>query len=171
MSDGTQAENGNTPELRSFAEVVRQYDQWAREPIPDPQDDLRRARALLAELHGRILRVSMPSLENEPDVDAPDQDERDLEMVRRRFQRLPFDVYFGSLESQETKAPELAGFYVSGDLEEIWGDLVGGLWLHDAGYPALAAFEWRMLFDTHWGRHLVDAARAIHHYVQDVMGS
>jgi hypothetical protein len=49
------------------------------------------------------------------------------------------------------------------DLSEIRFDLQQGLLALERGAPVDAVvWEWRFGFENHWGRHLVDALRAIH---------
>jgi hypothetical protein len=56
-------------------------------------------------------------------------------------------------------------------LADIWKDLKPGLEALDVDrqrYWNQALWKWRFSFQTHWGRHAIDALRAIHFQLQDV---
>jgi len=49
------------------------------------------------------------------------------------------------------------------DIVDIYRDLQEGLVLKNKACPQSAIWEWRPLFDSHWGYHAMDALKAIHH--------
>ena len=56
-------------------------------------------------------------------------------------------------------------------LADIWRDLKPGLEAMDANrerYQNDALWEWTFSFQTHWGRHAIDALRAIHFQLEDM---
>jgi hypothetical protein len=71
------------------------------------------------------------------------------------------DTYWEVLDPTQREKP-IAGS-LAADLSEIRFDLQQGLLALERGAPVEAVvWEWRHGFDHHWGRHLVDALRAIH---------
>ncbi len=48
------------------------------------------------------------------------------------------------------------------DMAGICQDLLDGMAEYEAGSVNNAIFEWRFGLDMHWGRHAVDALRALH---------
>lgn len=48
------------------------------------------------------------------------------------------------------------------DLTDIYRDLADGLALWEAGRQTDAAWEWQFGYWSHWGRHLVNAARMLY---------
>jgi Domain of unknown function (DUF5063) len=60
------------------------------------------------------------------------------------------------------KADDATFASLTDDLGDIYRDLKVGLGVLDDGSPKDAIWEWRFGFSTHWGRHAVEALRAIH---------
>jgi len=55
------------------------------------------------------------------------------------------------------------------DLSDIWWDLKPGLYALDNGSEEQAAdvfWDWKESFRTHWGRHAIDALRALHAHLE-----
>ena len=48
------------------------------------------------------------------------------------------------------------------DLTDIAIDLKKGMKEYESGRYGNAIFEWKLLFNNHWGQHIVDALRALH---------
>lgn len=48
------------------------------------------------------------------------------------------------------------------DLTDIATDLRKGMKEYESGRYEGAIFEWKFLFNNHWGQHIVDALRALH---------
>ncbi len=47
------------------------------------------------------------------------------------------------------------------DLADIYRDLRRGLHLYESGQQVDAIWDWRFSYDTHWGKHVVDAIRVL----------
>lgn len=54
---------------------------------------------------------------------------------------------------------------LSDDLADIYVDLREGIDLLEQGHLGGALWAWRLLYETHWGDHAVDALRALHRMV------
>ena len=51
---------------------------------------------------------------------------------------------------------------IAEDLSEIAVDLLSGMKEFEAGRTGNAVFEWKFGLNSHWGKHAVDALRALH---------
>jgi hypothetical protein len=116
----------------------------------------------LAELYGRVHHLPSPELP---------QEERDSERMPKEewwaiYERLrsalgAFDTFWATWDPF-SGALEEDPLSLADALADIYRDLQQGLQLYDDGRFAEAAFEWSIGFWSHWGRHAVDAIRAIH---------
>jgi hypothetical protein len=77
------------------------------------------------------------------------------------------DLYWEIYDPYEESAPVMGS--LSGDLREIYEDLVGPLREYEAGRIDNAIWSWRFNMTNHCGDHLVDAMRAIHRLVHGVL--
>ena len=58
---------------------------------------------------------------------------------------------------------ELHNFHAKEERETIITiDLRRGMKEYESGRYGNAIFEWKLLFNNHWGQHIVDALRALH---------
>jgi hypothetical protein len=56
----------------------------------------------------------------------------------------------------------VVGGSLADDVSDVLHDVAKGLSYFDAGEVELAVWEWRLLFDSHWGLHAIDALAALH---------
>jgi hypothetical protein len=155
--------NNIPPAVKHFAEVGRRYCTWAEGVFGESQEEIHRARLLLADLH--LAAVQLPDLGIGKDIDAVHISEDEWSRIFQKFGRLPVSTYsdvFNPLKEKEPVTCNLAD-----DLADIYRDIKGGLVLFDSRHPIDAAWEWRFGFQTHWGHHLLGAQRAIHEYLAD----
>ncbi len=151
------------PAIDRFAEVARCYCAWAEGELGDPNDEMRRVRLLLAELH--LAALELPDLGIGKNIDAVSLSHDEWSRFYEKFGCLPVTSYFdvfNPLQDEEPVTNSLAD-----DLADIYRDLKGGLSLFEANHPIDAAWTWRFSFQTHWGQHLVGGQRAIHEYLAD----
>jgi hypothetical protein len=149
--------------IDNFAEVARRYCAWAENELGDPNEEMRRVRLLLAELH--LAAVKLPALGIGKNMDAVSISHDEWSRFYEKFRVLPVTEYsevFNPLKAEEPVTNNLAD-----DLADIYRDVKAGLSLHDAQHPVDAAWEWRLNFQLHWGQHLVGAQRAIHEYLSE----
>jgi hypothetical protein len=151
------------PAIDLFAGVARRYCAWAEGELGDPNDEMRRVRLLLAELH--LAAAELPDLGIGKNIDAVSISHDEWSQFYEKFGRLPVTSYFdvfNPLQEEEAVTNSLAD-----DLADIYRDLKAALSLFEDNHPIDAAWEWRFGFQTHWGQHLVGAQRAIHEYLAD----
>lgn len=68
-----------------------------------------------------------------------------------------------NLEIRGEGAEEVSLGSLADDLADIWRDLRAGLDALEGGSQWQdVAWEWRFGLQTHWGRHAVEALRALH---------
>jgi|SRR5215213_287152 len=151
------------PAVVQFAETARRYCAWAEGDFGDAQDELRRARLLLAQLH--LAAIQLPDLGIGKDKDAADISHDEWSLMFRKFGVLPLKTYwdvFNPLVATEPVTNSLAD-----DLADIYRDVKAALTLYEARDFVDAAWDWRFHFQIHWGRHLLGAQRAIHEYFSE----
>jgi hypothetical protein len=71
---------------------------------------------------------------------------------------LNWDVFDPVAESEAIQAS------LADDIADVYRDLRNGLTLRkeDGAVPAEVVWEWRLLFDSHWGDHAISALRTVH---------
>jgi len=73
------------------------------------------------------------------------------------------DLYSSNLVTRGADAGGVTVGSLADDLADIWCDLRAGFNALDAGSPWQdVAWEWRFGLQTHWGKHAVEALRALH---------
>ena len=53
------------------------------------------------------------------------------------------------------------------DLADIALDLQSGIETYDSGHREQAEFAWKFGLEHHWGKHVVDALRALHSIIRE----
>ncbi|GGN07013.1 hypothetical protein GCM10009721_38370 [Terrabacter tumescens] len=150
--------------VEAFIEVARSYCE-----LIEHVETLPRATVLddLAVLLPRLLElvVRLPAVEPSDDVEA---DEVSYGEWRKRYVALNEILagvgdYWTAAEVRGDQQPEVVNLPLADDLADIWHDLRAGLSLV-GGPPTVdnAVWEWRFHFEIHWGRHAVEALRAVH---------
>ncbi|HEY5382346.1 MAG TPA: DUF5063 domain-containing protein [Acidobacteriaceae bacterium] len=135
------------------------------------KEALRTIRGVLLPLYTAALDLPLP---RDPGDDLPEDRERTRQKRRGIKQRLPkagfqdpFWVVFYPLNLEQ---PEPVISTLSDCLANIWRDLKPGLEALDTDrekHLHRVLWEWRFGFLSHWGRHAIDALRAIHFQLED----
>jgi Domain of unknown function (DUF5063) len=122
--------------------------------------------ALLRELEVRTARLYAAAVDL-PDVRLPEQetnvDREDVTLLRKRlaktFEKADyFRVVFDPWSDEDPVSSSL-----SDCVADICGDLREGLLILEAGGKREEAiWHWRLLFNSHWGRHAVEALAAMY---------
>jgi hypothetical protein len=149
------------PQLNQFAEVARRYCEWADSEARDAID-LLMARRLLAEL--QLAATSLPEVGSGDHQKIHKPPPELKQKVLDRVSAVPFRRYWAMFnplkENEEPVCGDLAD-----DLADIWLDLWEGLYLFDHGHMLESNFHWRVLYDSHWGQHVLEAERAIYAFL------
>lgn len=110
----------------------------------------------------------MPAVREAVAEDTVSQ-EQAAEVARKISDRLGEHTHywtvFDPFELEEPVAPILQD-----DFADIYKDLKNGLVIFDRGSErgvVDAVWQWRFDFENHWGRHVVEALRALHHVIYD----
>jgi hypothetical protein len=147
------------PEGDQSVDVARRYCAWIE---GEGLIDFTRARRLLAEL--QLGALGLPEL----DSGAPQKIQKPAPELRQRvLQRVyavPFRHYWNVFDPLKENQQPVCGD-LSDDLADIWLDLWKGFCLFDAGHKWEAIFHWRVLYDSHWGQHVLDAQPAIYEFL------
>ncbi|MGD6818243.1 DUF5063 domain-containing protein [Metabacillus sp. 84] len=51
---------------------------------------------------------------------------------------------------------------LSDDILDIYKDVKSGIFLYEKGFHQAALWNWKFMFEIHWGMHASDAIRAMH---------
>jgi hypothetical protein len=83
--------------------------------------------------------------------------------LTENFKVMPFQYYWEILtpSKMEGEAIPICADLLE-DIQDIYADLVVGLWHYEQGHIEAAVFEWRHRFAAHWGAHAVSAMHALH---------
>jgi len=135
------------------------------------------------EFIARIYRI-LPKLIDEavslPDVESSDSDHKKSPINSRRQE---WDRLYHSLKEKlgdwnlyrqvfdPTQDTEAIFGSLADDIADIYRDLKDGLALNEThrSEPEDAIWEWRLLFQSHWGKHAMDALLTIHLLLQNTL--
>jgi hypothetical protein len=151
----------NTESISGFAETSREFCLWIE---CGTITDLQQGQVLLAELH--LLVLELPRIE----PNSIDRGDRNISgdeyrKITTRLRDLPINFYWEVLDPLIGEKEGTACGSLVDDLADIWRDLKNGLLNYEDGRVINAVFDWRTSFETHWGKHLVEAQRVIHSYL------
>lgn len=147
--------------IDQFAHSALSFCRWCETPPNDRGDKelrSREMRRLLARLIADALNLPETNHGDSPDAVRASDDE--LKALVPRLAELPVDeygVYFWPADLQSE--PVVASLI--DDLQDIYRDLKDGLWLYEQGHVDAAAWQWLLLFDSHWGHHASNALHAL----------
>jgi hypothetical protein len=68
-----------------------------------------------------------------------------------------YNMFYDPYDDSSVVAGSLAD-----DVSDVVHDVANGLSYFDAGAAEYAVWTWRLLFDSHWGAHAIDALAALH---------
>jgi hypothetical protein len=143
--------DGHTP----FRERAERYCALVERIAPDGLS-WRELAAALAELYAAALALEPRAPDGEELADAEPADMRPA-LEAALGGAATYWTVFDPAANEEPGAPSLAD-----DLADVYHDVKRGLMVLDAGDPAEAVWEWHHSFWSHWGRHAVEALRALH---------
>jgi hypothetical protein len=151
--------------ISSFEDLARRYCKLLENqgPIEAPVFARKCLILLLRLYEGAML---LPEAETSED-DAPRIDyETSKAMFDSIAARMPGrDSYWTVFEPLDLEPPSPVVGSVADDIADIWRDLNPGLLLIDSGRPNSrngAVWAWRFGFNSHWGRHAVEAITVLH---------
>lgn len=120
------------------------------------------AQRFLAEL--QLTALGLPELNSEDYHGIPKPARELKDNVLSRVSTVPFRYYWDTFDPMKENEAPVCGD-LADDLADIWLDLWTGLQLFDTGHPLDANFHWKLLYDSHWGQHLLGGQRAIHAFL------
>ncbi len=153
--------------MHVFYTTAKQYCRFLREWVIDYRS-APELIAILMELYRYALKLPAGT------AILPEESDRALEKVRFGEEKsyasrvkvapdCPF-LYFGQLDPfQDDK--ENYQLSIAVDLGDIYDDLEPGITMYENNEKARAISAWRRDFETHWGRHAVNAIRVLHEFV------
>jgi uncharacterized protein DUF5063 len=128
----------------------------------DPLHLLRRLERVLPALHQRLLELPTVKLE-ERDDDIPDPSDEERAAVHQTLKNAlgKYDAYRTVFDSKNLEE-EAVHASLAVDLADIYFEVVCPIraWKQGAD-PMCVTWELRLLFYSHWGRHLLSAEKAI----------
>jgi uncharacterized protein DUF5063 len=118
----------------------------------------------LSDLFTQALELPLPRIRGKK-PGLPDVTHEEWNVIFKRLQAKlgKHDRYWMVFEPFETPQPEAIHGSLADDLADTWRDLKGGLLAARAGKRARAVWDWRFLFEHHWGpHHAAHAFRPLH---------
>lgn len=147
--------------LHDFAAAAADFCQWCQSPPEAELVEVNTARRHLARLC--LLAHSLREIDA-PDIEGDRTSDAVWHAVHRRSGALPFQYYATVLDPLAIDGDQAAcGLGDLGDdIADMHRDLSLGLALYQRGHLESAEWTWAFTFRTHWGRHAVDAWKALH---------
>lgn len=142
-----------------FISAAREYCEWAESGWNSPISAVERARELLLKLY--LAALQLPDTEPE-EIEIPQAENSPPSSVCQRLNSFPVGYYWECFNPLVTTAETPVGISVSDDLSDIYRDLKYGFACLEAGHKNEAVWQWKFTFQSHWGRHVLGALKAIH---------
>jgi hypothetical protein len=115
----------------------------------------------LAQAQRRLLELYMAAVAL-PQVKPTEGDDADANPPRPAIEFDMLDAYSAVFDPYADN--EVVGASLTDDFGDIYSDLKAGLDLWKSeGSRINAIWQWRFMFDAHWGRHAINALGALHH--------
>jgi hypothetical protein len=149
--------------VEEFVKTARAFCDWAENPPDDQDEDFRKALRLLPQLYFAAISLRESGGDETEVKDLP---KCQFDFVFNRFSKLPFDAYSEHLNPLVVPT-EKAGGSLTMDLHTIYWGVKTGVLHFDAGFTEQAVWHWQFHFRAEWGRHLLDALRALHCYAEE----
>ncbi len=158
-------------ELDNFALKTKVFCNWVESKFTEPDEEMRKAEVLLAELHLAILLLpkvnsvweeieDLEEIENQSDL------EKQLwEKARNKLSDLSIKSYWEIFDSSNSEEKEPVYALLSDDLADIYSDLKRGLMIYEQEKLPEAFWEWKFNFEIHWENHLTSAQKVIRDYL------
>ena len=136
--------------VQIFFVSARNFCCWVESDV----HDLAGGRLLLLELLRDVGPLRVSELPDALPLKAP---------TNPQFSDLPFQYYWSIFDCQFSPngAPEACLGDLCDDLSDIYGELLLGIELVQSGLDVEAESHWRFSYNSHWGRHAVDAFAAL----------
>ena len=150
--------------IMTFAEIAAEFCDWVEIGPEDFEDEVYSALNLLSSLYQQILLL--PEVEpHYEDIDLLGLHHREALEVVQRFNSLPFQNYQTIIDplAEDKQVPEQRDIRI--DLKDIYLEIKKGLDLYLEGKRVSAVFHWTASFAFQWGRHVVDAQKALHAFL------
>jgi hypothetical protein len=160
--------------VERFAAEVAAFEEWAERGTDTGDQAVRNALRHLTRLY--LSGLDLPDLDFEL-VQAEEDARREQAVAEVNAHppkfRLPIDWYYVVYDPHKVPPDEDEPGIgsLADDLGDIFKDVVKGLRLYQAGWPASAVWDWRFLFWAHWGDHAASANRALHFWLSTYGGS
>lgn len=157
----------NRDPYRQAVDAARSYLFFCQNPWPtDPTDTLRRLLSLITNLISKTAPLALPHFEEDQEAALPDP--KLIEALKQKAGGLPLQQYytvFNPTQTSEDASPTLG--LLADDLLDIYTDLSEALDLWDKGHKDLANWTLVFTYQSHWGKHAVDAAQAMYVWLQE----
>lgn len=154
------------PEVAYFAERAKEFITWCQSSHEgkNPKTFQLEVLPMLSILYATAWMLphdeSRTSLPEAPAI-TPEHRQK----LTENFKAMPFQLYWEMLmpSKMEGDAMPICSDLLE-DLQDIYADLVAGLWHFEQREIEAAVFAWRFRFSAHWGKRIVSAMHALHLY-------
>lgn len=118
----------------------------------DEINKLNKLLASLSDLYSKALYLPEVESENIETVSF------DLDLPQVNFEQ--YEIYWEIFEPYHLEEPVCGS--LTDDILDIYKDVKEGILLYERNEHLEAIWHWKFHFEAHWGRHVVDAIRALH---------
>ena len=148
-----------------FAELASEFEEWAERGTDTGVEALRNALLHFTRLYLAGLQLTEPDADQERAEDDARRENHEEVIAMPPKSRLPIDSYNEVYDPHRVPHDDVVTGSLADDFGDIFKDVVRGLRLYQAGWPATAQWHWRYHFWFHWGEHATSAIRAIHKWL------
>jgi len=155
--------------LKSFREPAEEFCRIVEAASEGaPLEFLMRLRPILPQLHLaalRLPRVDVDEWEGDPEI--PHRSDKDWGLLYERLKKVlgQYDLYWTVFDARKYNE-EAMHDSLADDLADIYYELTSPIKAASCGIPVgCVLWELRFSFYSHWGAHLVSAAKAMHDYL------
>lgn len=145
-----------SPDVARFVDEANQFCAFVEKAAEHPIDErLAKTRRRLLGLYEAAISLPKQKPSEGDDADANPPPPPTIDFDKLDFYNTTFDPYADN---------EVVGCSLADDCGDIYRDLQAGLALWNDEHSRInAIWHWRFTFDTHWGRHAINALHALHH--------
>lgn len=172
MMTMTPARAGDSKEVEDFITKAHAFCDLIENEEIEEVEFLNRIYRILPDLY--LAGLELPEIELESEEETETDEGQIQEISARISERIPrYGTYWKVFDPIYPEDKEPVRGFLADDLADIYRNLKRGLLAFQEGTPEAlenSLWELRFGFRTHWGRHLIDALRALHYLVHDHMG-
>jgi hypothetical protein len=156
-------------DVKRFVDAAVAFCEFVEGPVGNDLDYIRALITNLSQLY--IAAVNLPDLGlPNSEVDEQGTDTEEWKSVCNKFSGFVVQGYWHVFNPLHPDKSDPVFSVLGDDMGDIHQDVKISLKSYERGDLREAVWEWRWSFRNHWGRHLVEAQRALFSYLADAGG-